>query len=46
MTFYELIRASLIKDAEQHPYPKKDDGLSLLAHLSELDERKDDEGGS
>ena len=23
MTFYELIRASLLKDAEKHPYPLK-----------------------
>lgn len=23
MTFYDLIRAALIKDAEQHPYPGK-----------------------
>ncbi len=23
MTFYELIRASLLKDAEGHPYPLK-----------------------
>lgn len=23
MTFYELIRVSLLKDAEKHPYPLK-----------------------
>ena len=23
MTFYELIRASLLEDAEKHPYPLK-----------------------
>lgn len=23
MTFYELIRAALLKDAEEHPYPLK-----------------------
>jgi len=26
MTYYELIRASLLKDAKLHPYPKKECG--------------------
>ena len=43
MTFYDLIRKSLVEDAEKHPYPKKDDGLSLLALLLKSHKPEDDE---
>ena len=43
MTYYELIRTCLTEDAEKHPYPKKDDGLSLLALLLKSHKPEDDE---
>lgn len=39
MTFYEWIRACLLKDAEQHPYP----GRFLAPDPSSGEEREDGE---
>ena len=43
MTFYELIRKSLLEDAEKNPYPGKGDGLSLLLRKQE-EPKKEPEG--
>lgn len=39
MTYYEWIRACLIKDAEEHPYPKK--GCGPILPSSKQDEEQE-----
>ena len=44
MTYYEWIRACLMKDAEQHPYPRKGCGQDLPSSEQNEERGAPDEG--
>lgn len=48
MTFYDLIRNSLLEDAKKHPYPGKGDGLASLIQKTEERQKQPEDrtGGS